>query len=87
MDLRERLKDVEERNRKFNEEIKLLAEKRTEIDKRISALRDEAIRQTGEFAALTALLEEEKKEAEKKQAGEIEKAEKVEPSGCVNQGV
>ncbi len=55
MDIEAKIKDVEGRNAKTNEDIKVLGEKRAEIDRQIQGLRDEAIRQQGEYKALTDL--------------------------------
>ena len=55
------IKEVEDKNAKLNEEVKSLTEKRGELDRQIAALREEAIRQQGEYRALTSLLEKEKK--------------------------
>lgn len=51
-DVEAKIKDVEARNAKVNEDIKVLGEKRAEIDRQIQGLRDEAIRQQGEYKAL-----------------------------------
>jgi uncharacterized coiled-coil DUF342 family protein len=55
MNLDERIKDVEARNVKINEEIKTLGERRAEIDRQMSALRDEAIKTIGEHKALVEM--------------------------------
>ena len=57
MELEEKIKEVEDRNAKLNEDIKVLVEQRAEIDRKIAALREEAIRQQGEYRAYKALLD------------------------------
>ena len=64
MTLDERIKDVEARNVKINEELKTLSERRAEIDRQMSALRDEAIKTVGEHKALVELRAEEAKTTE-----------------------
>jgi predicted nuclease with TOPRIM domain len=55
LDVTEKIKEVEERNAKLNEELKALVEQRADIDRKIAALREEGIRQQGEYKALKAL--------------------------------
>ncbi len=52
MTLDERIKDVETRNTKIIDEMKSLESQRAEINGRLSTLRDEAIKTTGEHKAL-----------------------------------
>ena len=59
MTLDERIKDVEDRNVKINEDIKALAGQRSEIDSKIQALRDEALKTLGEHKALIAMRDSE----------------------------
>jgi DNA-binding transcriptional MerR regulator len=55
-DVKELMAEVEKKNLELNEKIKLLGEQRAELDRQIAGLRDEAIRQQGEYRALKALL-------------------------------
>jgi hypothetical protein len=55
-DVKELMAEVEKKNLELNEKIKSLGEQRAELDRQIAGLRDEAIRQQGEYRALKALL-------------------------------
>jgi predicted nucleic acid-binding Zn-ribbon protein len=65
MDLEAKIKEVEDRNAKLNGDLKVFVEQRAEIDRKIGVLREEGIRQQGEYKALKALSEPEKPESEK----------------------
>lgn len=55
-DVKVLMAEVEKKNLEINERIRTLGEQRAELDRQIAGLRDEAIRQQGEYRALSALL-------------------------------
>ena len=64
MTLDERITDVEARNVKINEDIKSLAGQRSDIDSKIQALRDAALKTIGEHDVLIAMRDAENDKAE-----------------------
>ena len=57
--VKEKMAEVEKRNLEINEQIKMLGEKRADIDRQLANLRDEAIRTQGEYKAFKSLEEPE----------------------------
>lgn len=55
MDIAAKIMEVETRNAKLNEDLKVLVEQRAEIDRKIATLKEEAVRQQGEYRALKSL--------------------------------